>query len=408
MNLRSLLKPFVEKESRMSRFNSVPYRYTDADADYVREIVASGKLHHGKGKEAIFLESEFASYIRSSYAVSTNSGTSALVLACNALGLGPGDEVIIPAYTFIATAQAVLQCGAIPVFADIDDTHTISPRSIEKHITTRTKAIIVVHTFGNVCDMNAISSIAKKKNIHVIEDCAQAAGATYYGVPVGAIGDIGCFSFNILKAIPVGQGGIITTSEKTLYQRAIAYRNTGIVNNRGRIDVESYGSTLFLPEIEAALARRILRQLEYLNGLRRKNVHYLLELLHPYVSYLQPYKVNQHALPSYSRMSFLFAIDRSKLSRDKFIKKVNVAGVPLRTFYPAPLYTYSIFVQKKNILTGQEFPFTSRRSPQYVKLPYAERFSRAHVGLEISPYWDFDDIKRMSKEIIRVIELAIK
>lgn len=168
-----------------ARLLPVPYDFTDLDAQKVADIVRSGNLIHDQGNETRLFEREFSSYIGSSFAVATNSGTSALTLACRALGLGRGDEVIVPAYTFVATAQAVLQCGAVPVFADIDDTFTLSPESVKSLITRKTKAIIVVHMFGNVAH-NEIFSIAGRKRIPVIEDAAQAVGAEYNGKKVGS------------------------------------------------------------------------------------------------------------------------------------------------------------------------------------------------------------------------------
>ncbi len=385
------------------------YIYSPEDAERVRGIVLSGALTHDQGEEIVSLEREFGQYIGSSFSLATNSGTSALIMACRAIGIGPGDEVIVPAYTFIATAQAVLQCGALPVFADIDDTFTISPESIKKLITKKTKAIVVVHIFGNVCNMDAILSIAKKYAIPVIEDCAQAIGATYKNKEVGSIGDIGCFSFNRLKALPTGQGGMFTTSNEVFFRRAMAYRNTGIETNNGEVDICSLGETLFMTELEASLARSILRQIESLNARRRKNMEYLKELLFPLRKTLTLYQEVSGAAPSYSRLSFLLDVDQLSISRKSFIEAMNVEGIPIRLFYPTPLYAYSLFQKRKNILTGSVYPFSENTKRRYnTKQKFVEIFSKSHIGMEFSPYWEFSDMRDIANAFVKVIERSKK
>ena len=379
----------------------IPYRFSERDVRIVAEIVRSGTIHHEQGLQMTSFEREFAAFTGVRHAIAVNSGTSALMLAVSALGLSPGDEVIVPAYTFVATAQAVLANNAVPVFADIDSTFTVSPKSISRKITKKTRAIIVVHMFGNVCDMEKIIRIARRHHLLVIEDCAQAIGAKYQGNSVGSMGDIGCFSFNMKKALPTGQGGMAITNSDTYDERMIAARNTGLSFTDGMTDVVSFGGTYFMTEIEAALGRSVLRQIRYLNGVRKANFLYLMHLLEPISELIRIYSVTPYAEPSYSRLSFMLNMRNLRGTRDEFIQKMVSAGIAFKKFYPTPLYRYSLFSRHRNILTGVPFPFGSM--PKYHPLPYAERFGKEHIGMEFSPYWNASDMRKIATEIMSVI-----
>lgn len=387
--------------------DTVPYKYTEIDADNISRVVLSGKLSHEQGSEIINFEREFAGLMGTQYALSTNSGTSALHLAVQSIGLQPGDEIIVPAYTFIACAQAVLSNTGIPVFADIDDTFTISPTSIKKVITKKTRAIIVVHIFGNVANMREILEIAQKHNLAIIEDCAQAIGARYAGKNVGSIGDIGCFSFNSKKAIPTGQGGMIVTNRAELFRRFRSSRNTGIEVKDGIVDVISFGGTFYMTELEATLARSVLRQLESLNSIRRKNYEYLIQLLFPLRSVIEPYRVLLNGAPSYSRLAFMIDLKNFGISRNKLIDALNAEGVPMKTFYPIPLYNYSLFQKRRSLFTGDGYPFTTNRKINYkeLHLPFVEDFCRRQIGMEFSPYWGFQDMRNIAKSIDKVVRI---
>lgn len=172
-------------------------------------------------------EKQFATKAGVKYVLGLNSCTNALTVALLAAGVQPGDEVIVPAYTFIASAAAIVAANAIPVIVEIDDSFTIDPTEIEKNITAKTKAIMPVHMRGVPCDMDRIMDIAKRYNLKVIEDVAQANGGTYKGKALGSIGDAGCFSFQFHKVITAGEGGAITTNDKTLINRAKSLHDTG-------------------------------------------------------------------------------------------------------------------------------------------------------------------------------------
>lgn len=205
------------------------YRMGKEEIDAVARVINSKELFriNDKAREVDHFEEEFAQKIGTEYSLCLTSGTAALITGLAALGVGPGDEVILPGYTFMATATAVLAVGAIPVIVEVDDSLTIDPEEIEKHITPFTKAIIPVHLIGFPCNMDRIMEIAQKHRLFVLEDACQADGGSYKGKRFGTIGNAGAFSFNFYKIISSGEGGALVTNSQTLYQRALVYHDGG-------------------------------------------------------------------------------------------------------------------------------------------------------------------------------------
>lgn len=224
-------------------------------------------------------EQAWAEKHSSKYAIAVNSATSGLYAALGATGIGPGDEVIVPPYTMSATAMAVLVYNAIPIFADIEpDTYCISPKAIAAQITPRTKAIMVVHLFGQPADMDAIMALADQHGLMVIEDCAQAICASYKGRPLGTLGHMGVFSLNYHKHIHTGEGGLVTTNHDDLAERIQLIRNhaEAVVEAKGVTNfVNMLGFNYRLGEIEAAIGLSQLSKVDGLIAQRRKNVAYL-------------------------------------------------------------------------------------------------------------------------------------
>lgn len=216
-------------------------------------------------KKVFTLETELAKYEGSNHALATSSGTSALICSAFALGLKPGDEIIIPAYTFVASYSSVIFLGLVPVLAEIDESLSLDPDDIEKRITPRTKAIMPVHMLGNPCNMDRISEIAKKHKLLILEDCCQAAGASYKGKKVGTIGNIGAFSLNFFKTINTGDGGFVVTNDKTLYEKAFGMHDQGHTPNRTGVEVGNrslLGLNFRLNELTAAVALAQLKKLD--------------------------------------------------------------------------------------------------------------------------------------------------
>ena len=192
------------------------------------EPLKNGKVSYWTGKKGMEFEDKFAEWSGAKMAISCTNGTAALHIALASLGVGPGDEVIVPSYSFIASSFSAVQAGAIPVFADVTEDHTIDPDCIEKLITKRTKAIVVVHLYGVVCDMDRVLEIAKKHNLKVVEDCAQCIGGRFKGKMVGTVGDAGCYSFCQSKHFTTGgEGGMVITMDEDLGWECRSFRDHG-------------------------------------------------------------------------------------------------------------------------------------------------------------------------------------
>ena len=222
------------------------------------------------------LEEKFIEKTGAKYALATSNCTGALISSIVACGIGPGDEVIVTGYTFFASCAAIVAAKAIPVIAEVDETLTIDPDDIEKKITPRTKGLVVVHMRGVPCDMDRIMAIAKKHNLKVIEDCAQACGGTYKGKYLGTIGDCGCFSFQYHKIITAGEGGMILTSDERLYDRCMSYHDTAACWRPDRFAEQRYEGELFcgsnfrMSELAGAVMLAQFDRLDYLlEGMRR-------------------------------------------------------------------------------------------------------------------------------------------
>lgn len=231
--------------------NGYLFRYGTEGVDGFQHKVAS-------------FEKELVKMMGIKYAVATTSGTGSLLCCLAALGIGAGDEVIVPGYTFIASISSIVLSNAIPVLAEVDDSLTIDPTKIEALITPQTKAIMPVHMLGNPCDMDPIMAIAKKHNLYVIEDCCQAFGAKYKGKPVGSYGDIAAFSLNVFKTITAGDGGAVMTNDERLYERAFGFHDQGHKPSRMGVEVGNrsiVGMNLRMNELTGAVALAQLRKL---------------------------------------------------------------------------------------------------------------------------------------------------
>jgi len=242
-------------------------------------VLAAGELSRyqttGKSEVSRF-EEELAAKFGASYALAVNSGTSALICALVGAGVGPGDEVLVPGYTWVSSAAAPLAVGAVPILVDIDDTLTIDPADLEAKITPRTKAAIVVHMNNLVCDMDRIMDIAQRRKLLIIEDACQAFGVKYHGRRVGTIGHAGAFSFNQHKNIVSGEGGALVTNDEHIYVRGAMYHDVGSYTRAERIVSDEplfVGVNLRMPELSAAVLRPQLRRIDQMlraYGKRRK------------------------------------------------------------------------------------------------------------------------------------------
>lgn len=314
--------------------------YSQDEADIVARVLLSNRVNYWTGQECREFEKEFAVWADCKYAVAVANGTLALELALHSLGVKPGDEVIVPPRTFLATASAVVALGAVPVFADVDSlTQNISPQFIEQVVTAKTKAIICVHLAGWPCDMDAIMNIAEQYDLWVIEDCAQAHGAKYKDKPVGSIGHVGAWSFCQDKIMStVGEGGMLTTNDKLIWSKAWSYKDHGksyqaVYEHRHppgfRWLHESFGSNYRMTEIQAAIGRYQLKQMSEWAERRTHNAEVIGETCQSISGLVVP------AVPSelvHAYYKYYVFVDLKQLnsgwSRDDIVNEISARGVP--------------------------------------------------------------------------------
>jgi dTDP-4-amino-4,6-dideoxygalactose transaminase len=296
-------------------------------------------------------EQEYASYCGTRHAVTFVNGSVALRLAHIAAGVRPGDEVIKPHYTIIATATIVLEANCVPEFVDIDpDTYNLDPDKIEAAITVRTKAIIPVHFAGQACDMDRIMAIAKKNNLTVIEDAAHAHGGMYHGTKLGSIGHAGCFSFQSSKNLNAGEGGIVVTNDNKLFALMNSLRNVGRVEGGQWYEHHNLGCNYRITQFQVALLSEQLKRLDEQTMTRNENGLYLNSLLSQ-IDGISPL-TRGHGETIHTHHLYIFRYDKSKFGgvpKQKFAEILAAEGVPCFMGYPKPLYRQPLF-QKKNFM----------------------------------------------------------
>ncbi len=284
-------------------------------------------------------EERFSAYHDAQYGLAMANGTLALSAILNALGIGPGDEVILPAYTFLATAAAVIAVGAKPVFADISpDTFNLDPTEAEKLVTNQTRAIVPVHVGGNPADMNSFNGIAARHNLHIVEDAAQAHGAGYHGKKVGSLGTAGFFSFQSSKNLTAGEGGIVLTNDKELYGRLHPIYNCGRALNGAWNKHLSPGMNYRLTAFQAAVLLFQMKHLEKWAQLRESNGRYLEELLNALPGISCAKREAGTERNAYHLFIFTYNEDEfNGLSKVRFIKALQAEGINATDGYQ-PLY----------------------------------------------------------------------
>lgn len=318
----------------------------------VADVVRSGKWGNPDCGDLVeAFEDEFATFCGAKYALTCVNGSVALRLALIACGVRPGDEVIIPPYTFIATSTIVLEANCVPVFVDIDpDTYNLNPAKIEAAITNRTKAIIPVHFGGQACDMDKIMAIAKKHNLKVIEDACHGHGAEYKGKKLGSIGDAGCFSFQSSKNLTSGEGGMVITNDEKLFDMMNSLRNVGRVKGGQWYEHHNLGCNYRITQLQVVLLSTQLKSLKEQTKLRHENGTYLNSLLDKIEGIKPLSRGRGETLHSYH--IYIFKYDNSKfnnLSKSEFAQMLAAEGVPCFMGYPQPLYKQPLF-QKKNFM----------------------------------------------------------
>ena len=378
--------------------------------DHTEEEALLDVLHSGSwwsvyGKHGKAFEQEFAEYQEAKFATNCTNGTAALVVALRALGIGCGDEVIVPPYTFVATAGCVVEVGAIPVFSDIDiNTSNLDPEKIEEAITPRTSAIIPAHIAGRPCDMDRILEIARKRGIYVIEDAAQAHGATWRDKKVGALGDIGAFSFQASKNLNSGEGGIVLTNNEEFADAVWSVINVGRVRNGRWYEHPILGSNYRLGEFQAAILRAQMKRLPEQTQTRTKNANYLTKLLTEIPGIILPFDDPRITCHSYHLYTFRY--DQSEFggrSRDEFMKAMFAEGVEVDGGY-VPLYKEGIFARYSSrkgtwCQTGRKIEY------QNLSFPVCEQVCKDGIWLDqfqlLGERSDMEDIAEAITKIQR-------
>ena len=343
--------------SSKSIFAPWPF-YAEDEIEAVGRVLRSGKVNYWTGEEGRRFEEEFAAASGCQYAVALANGTNALELALVALQIPPGSEVITTPRTFIASASCIVMRGCTPIFADVDpDSGNITAETIAKVITSKTRAIIPVHLGGWPCDMDPIMALAEKHDIRVIEDCAQANGATYKGRPVGSIGDAGCFSFCQDKIITTGgEGGMLTTNNKTVWRRAWEFKDHGksfeAVYHRKHAPGfrwlhESFGTNWRMTEIQATIGRIQLRKLPIWTQTRRKNMDFLFDALATQPALRIPRATGDFGHAAYKAYTYIRPeMLLPEWTRDRIMSEITAKGVACFSGSCSEIYSEKAFMDK--------------------------------------------------------------
>jgi dTDP-4-amino-4,6-dideoxygalactose transaminase len=333
-----------------------PWPQFEADEiEAATRVLQSGKVNYWTGEEGRRFEEEFAAQASCKYGIAVANGTVALELALHALGIGPGDEVILPSRTFFASASSAVMRGAKPVFADVDQhSQNLTADTIRPLLASRTRAIIAVHLAGWPCEMDAIVALARERGLKVIEDCAQCHGATYKGRPVGSLGDAAAFSFCQDKIMSTGgEGGMLTTNEEQVWKRAWSYKDHGksyeAVYKRQhstgfRWLHESFGTNWRLTEFQSALGRVLLRKLDRMVEVRRRNAAILTRGLTQHEALRVPQPPGHIGHSYYKYYAF---VRPEKLgqgwTRDRILSAIAAEGIPCFTGSCSEIYLEKAF-----------------------------------------------------------------
>jgi perosamine synthetase len=345
----------------------------DAEIDAAVRVLRSGNV--AQGPEVAAFEAEFAALVAGRHCVAVNSGTSALLLALIGLRIGPGDEVIVPSFTFAATANAVRLAGATPVFADIDpDTFCLDPDATAAAIGPRTAAIMPVHLYGHPADMARIGGLAARYQLAVVEDAAQAHGARSYGIPAGAFGDAGCFSFYPTKNMHSLEGGMVVTADAQLARRVRLLRNQGMEQ---RYANEIVGYNLRLTDVAAAIGREQLRQLPAWNERRRANAAKLDAGLPDTVR-------TPHVAPGVTHVYHQYTVRVPAGRRDALHEFLLERRIGSGVYYPVPVHRLPSF----NL--DLDLGATQRAAAEVLSLPVHPSLSDADLDRITAAVRSFD------------------
>ncbi len=377
--------------------------YSKEEINAVTNVLNSNKVNYWTGEQSKLFEKEFAKWSGSKFSIALSNGTVALELALRGLDIKAGDEVIVTPRSFIASASAVVSVGARPVFSDVDLlSGNLSSINIEKVLTKKTKAIICVHLGGLPCEMDEIMKLARKNNIYVIEDCAQAHGASYKGKGVGSIGDVGAWSFCQDKIMTTGgEGGMVTTNNKSLWKKMWSYKDHGknydavfkVSNKPGfKWLHDSFGTNWRMTEMQSAIGRIQLDKMDKWNQLRNRNANRINETLKNFPDLIQLSPISGYMNHAYYRV--YASINTNALNklwtRDKIVKKINDLGVPCFTGSCPEIYKEKAFLNSSFV-------------PKY-ELKNSKKLGENSIAFLCHPTLTIKNLDFMKKTITKVLE----
>jgi perosamine synthetase len=363
------------------------------EEEAVFRVLASGQL--AQGEQVAAFERRFAEVCHVREAVAVSSGTAALQLALLAHGIGSDDEVITTAFSFAATANAILLVGATPVFVDIEpDTYNVDPALVEAAITPRTKAIMPVHLYGNPCDMRRLEALARANHLVIIEDACQAHGASIDGKPVGGFGT-GCFSFYATKNITTGEGGMVTTNDSEIAERLRLLRNHGQEEHYLHTTI---GYNLRMTEMQAALGLVQLGKLEQFTERRIANAKFLTECLGGSVQ-------TPVARPGHRHVYHQYTI-RVPHNRGEWTMQLHARGIGTAIYYPLAIHQQPFY--KEQIGAFRCISAPGRASVQHttedVRLPVAETAAKQVLSLPVHPALSMEDLTTIVREVLALCD----
>jgi len=401
----SLLAMQAGKPIRTNLFAPWPHFEPD-EIDAAAVVLRSGRVNYWTGEEGTLFENEFAAFCGCNYAVALANGTVALEAALAALEIGTGDEVIVPCRTFIASVSAVVMRGGRPIMADVDGaSQNITAQTIKPLLTPRTKALIVVHIAGWPCDMDSILAVAREHSLSVIEDCAQAHGALYKGKRVGSFGDIAAFSFCQDKIMTTGgEGGMVTTNNKKLWQKAWAFKDHGkdydaVFNRQHPIGFhwvhKSIGTNWRMTEFQAAIGRIVLRKLPVWVAIRQRNARILNDCFRtiPALEVTEPPPHIGHAY--YKYYTFVKQSNLKKgWNRDRIVKAINAEGIPCFHGICSEVY--------------REKAFASLGLRPSKRLPVAKKLGEKSLTFLVHPTLNERDMEDTCRAVEKVFGVAAR
>lgn len=389
------------------------------------KITESGLVSYWTGKVGMEFEENFRAWSGATMAISCATGTAALHIAISSLGIGPGDEVLVPSYSFIASSYAIVQAGAIPVFCDVTEDHTIDPDDIERKITDKTKGIVCVHLYGVVCDMGRIMDIAKKHNLYVVEDCAQCIGGKYNGKYVGTIGNAGCFSFCQSKHFTTaGEGGMVLTMDEDLGWECRSFRDHGydVKTRMNMLALEEslpyihtrIGFNYRMTEIQSQFGINELARFDTWNMPRRKEYAKMYDEALSGLKGIAKLPVNTAERENaYWWYPVTLDLDALDITAPEFVKEMKAHKIPCYGIQWPEAYEERSYKDLNGFGTAK-FPFCSKEyNPKGINYndvvcPVAKSLRARTVNLFLHPTWEREHIQSVIDTFVSVLNAHLK